>query len=394
VSSGCAHPDRQPALAPSDSAAKVVSTASRTAAPHRPRHQGHADLSTGLYIREDDDLVVDTPLPLILRRTYNSGDGFSRVFGMDATHAGEWWLHGDGDSRIPWADLILADGGRIHFVRISPGDTQETAVLRHDSTPSEFNGATLRWTGAVWEMRFPEGTVAFFSDCQHAGEHCRVLERRDASGHRIVYGRDGSGTLRRMESDGQNITFEYDDRGRIVFAHDTSGHAVWYSYDDRGRLVSATTSERIVRTYEYDDRDNLTCIREPGRVVRNWYDENKRWARQVVGSSDMDPDPYVATARYVVEEGSIVESDFNEGNGLIVNTYNASHYIVSEVLDADSPLPIRFSYNLDSVGNRSNGVTMACVGPGGPIVRTVRVASVHDDAGKEAAIRQGCVRRD
>lgn len=352
------------------------------------------DLSTGVYIREDDDVVVDTPLPLILRRTYNSGDRSSRVFGMDTTHAAEWWLYGDGDSRIPWADLILADGGRIHFVRISPGDTQETAVLRHDSTPTEFNGATLQWTGTVWAMHLPDGGAALFSDCQRAGEHCRVLERRDAGGHRVVYVRDASSTLLRMESDGQYIAFEYDARGRIVFARDASQHAVRYEYDDRGRLVKARTSDGIVRTYEYDDRNNLTCIREPGRIVRNRYDQDNRWAGQFVGSSDLDPDPYVATARYVVEGGSIVESDFDEGSGLLVYRYNAAHYVMSEVLGADGPNPITFSYNLDSASNRPNGVTMACVGPDGPIVRSVPVGSVRDDAGKDAAIRQGCLWRN
>src|SRR5204863_9649853 len=112
---------------------------------HQPRHQGGADISTGLYTREDDDLVVHTPMPVVLRRTYMSGDHRPRQFGIAAMHPGEWWIYGDNDPRIPWGDLILADGGRIRFTRISPGDRQEGAVLRHDSTPSEFNGAILSW---------------------------------------------------------------------------------------------------------------------------------------------------------------------------------------------------------------------------------------------------------
>src|SRR5262249_36416920 len=64
--------------------------------PWRPRHKGGASLSTGIYTRDDDDLVINTPMPLVLHRAYNSGDGFPRQFGRDWTHAGEWWLHGDG----------------------------------------------------------------------------------------------------------------------------------------------------------------------------------------------------------------------------------------------------------------------------------------------------------
>src|SRR5437762_11446906 len=68
--------------------------------PHaawRPLHKGGVDLSTGVYVREDDDLVVDTPLPIVLRRTYNSLDGHPRQFGADTTHPGEWWIHGNSD---------------------------------------------------------------------------------------------------------------------------------------------------------------------------------------------------------------------------------------------------------------------------------------------------------
>ena len=36
-----------------------------------------------------------------------------------------------------------------------------------------------------------------------------------------------------------------------------------------------------------------------------------------------------------MEAGSIVESDFDEGDGLTVQRYNPHHYIISEALDAD-----------------------------------------------------------
>src|SRR5262249_3252587 len=94
----CAIGRRPAAGRPSSSAPADGSSAngSAPAVPHtpwRPRHKGGVDLSTGLYTREDDDLVLDTPMPLVLHRTYNSGDGHPRQFGRDWTHAGEWWLH-------------------------------------------------------------------------------------------------------------------------------------------------------------------------------------------------------------------------------------------------------------------------------------------------------------
>jgi hypothetical protein len=83
-------------------AAVQQSPSATSAAPHtpwRPLHKGGAYLSTGVYIREDDDLVVDTPFPIVLRRTYNSADGHARQFGANATHAGEWWIYGKSDPR-------------------------------------------------------------------------------------------------------------------------------------------------------------------------------------------------------------------------------------------------------------------------------------------------------
>jgi YD repeat-containing protein len=385
---GAQHPGPAP-----DQLARSAPRAAVSHPPWRPLHKGGADLSTGVYIREDDDLVVDTPMPIVLRRTYNSADGHSRQFGTDTTHPGEWWIYGDGDRRVPWGDLILADGGRIHFVRISPGDTQTGAVLRHDSTPTEFNGALLGWTGSRWEMRFRDGSVASFLDCQKASESCSLVERRDPDGHRVAYVRDASGTLRRMESEGRSIAFDYDDHKRIVRAYDTSQRQVSYTYDERGRLVRAAGTDGVVRGYEYDDHNKLVGIREPGRIVQNWFDEAGRWVRQVVKDSDDDADPYVITARYVVENGAIVESSFDEGNGLTVERYNAHHYIVSETIDAESPSRIVFAYDRDAVSNVLNNVTMSCLGSSGPMTRVVQLPPRDADAAKAALIRENCVWR-
>jgi YD repeat-containing protein len=394
ASAACATTDRQTAAAaPADNPVQSVAAAVVSHRPWHPLHKGSADISAGVYTREDDDLVVNTPLPIVLRRTYNSGDGHPRQFGVDTTHPGEWWLYGDGDPGIPWADLVPADGGRIHFVRISPGATQEGAVLRYEGPAGEFNGALLSWSGSRWEMRFRDGSMASFLDCQGARDICWLVERRDPDGHRIAYVRDGSGTLLRMESEGQSIAFDYDDHQRIVRAYDTTQREVSYAYDDRGRLVRATGSDGIVRTYEYDDENNLVGVREPGRILQNWFDDAGRWVRQVVKGSEQDDDPYVATVRYVVEGDTIVESDFNEGAGLTVYRYNLDHDVVSETLDADGPTPIVFTYNLDPVSSISSGVTMSCIGPSGPMTRVVQGASVADEGTKDALIRESCLPR-
>jgi hypothetical protein len=95
-----------------------------------------------------------------------------------------------------------------------------------------------------------------------------------------------------------------------------------------------------------------------------------------------------------VEDGSIVQTDFDEGDGLTVYRYNAHHYIVSEARDADGPAPIVFAYELDPITNASNGVTMSCLGPLGPITKTVQAPSASNRLATDALIRQLCRARN
>jgi hypothetical protein len=113
----------------------------------------------------------------------------------------------------------------------------------------------------------------------------------------------------------------------------------------------------------------------------------------VVKASEDDDDPYVATARYGVEGGSIVESRFDEGDGVTVTRYNARHHVVSETLDADGPAPIAFAYDLDPVSDETTGTTMSCLGPSGPITQTVVLRPYGDHRAKAALIRDNCFRR-
>ena len=394
VSVACLHHGRRPAAnSPASPAAAPVAAPARPTVTYRPVHKGGADISTGLYTRTDDDLVLNTSMPVVLNRTYLSNDHTSRQFGVGAMHDGEWWIRGDSDPGVPWGELILADRGRIRFTRISPGNTQAGAVLRHDTTPTEFNGALLSWNGSLWEMRFRDGALAFFLDCQRQQDVCSVVERRDSAGHSIAFTRDATGRLQRMDSEGQSIAFDYDDHKRIVRAYDTSQHVVRYTYDDKGRLIRASSSDGTTRDYTYDERDGLIGVREPGRILKNWYDESGRWIRQEVRSSDFDNDPYVATARYIVEHDSIVQADFDDGNGVERLQYNARHYIVSDTFDADSPAPITFTYDRDITTNEVKGATISCVGPEGPVTRSAPLTPNGDARGQRLLMRQTCLAR-
>jgi YD repeat-containing protein len=168
---------------------------------------------------------------------------------------------------------------------------------------------------------------------------------------------------------------------------------VLYSYDERGRLVRVASSDGTVRQYEYDAESHLVGVREPGRILRNTFDEAGRWVGQVLKNSEHDDDPYVAKARYVLEDGAIVESEFDEGDGLEVTRYNREHYVVSETLHSDTPAPIVFTYHLDPVSNVPVETSLSCMGASGPVTRSVPMISAADDEAKDRIIRENCTAR-
>src|SRR5262249_15933936 len=199
-------------------------------------HKGHVDIGTGLYIREDDDFFVNGVGRPVMRRTYLSGDHVSRQFGVGTTHSGEWFLRGDA-SNFAWAELMLSDWGRIRFNRVTPGNGFATALFQHASTPGEFFGAYLGWVGWEWVLRFSDGPIAIFKACGPVNHDvCSLIEMRYPGGRTVSYGRDVSGRLTAIRSGEEAILLKYDERGRIVRGRETSGREVTYEYDDRGRL--------------------------------------------------------------------------------------------------------------------------------------------------------------
>lgn len=304
-----------------------------------PLHKGYVDLSMGLYIREDDDLVVPAPFPLVLRRTYESGDDMARPFGLGTTHPGEWWLHGNGDPRIPWAELILANGGRVRFERVSPGHTQADAVLTHTGA-DPFDGTSLRWDGSRWMMSFRDGGGAAFADCPP--NDCSVLERWDADGHRAVYHRDTDGRLLEMASGNGRIWFHYDQQRRVRAVDDTLGRHVDYTYDDRNRLVRADWSDGVVRRYAYNERNQLIGVTEPGRMVSNQFDDAGRVVAHVANFGPAVP-RYELEIAYVGQGRAIAETHVTRNDGSrSVYRFDEQHHSLSESHEP-APSPRRVS---------------------------------------------------
>jgi len=358
------------------------------ARPARALHKGHVDISTGLYIREDDDFVVDGGVPLVLRRTYLSGDRISRPFGIGATHTGEWYLRGDA-TNFSWAELILADGGRITFNRETPGNSFATARFRHAATPTEFYGAELGWVGSEWAMRFTDGRIAIFKSCGPAAHDvCSLVEMRYPGGGSIAYVRDLSGRLTAIRTGNRAISLEYDDTGRIARGRESSGRAVTYGYDSSGRLDRVTTSDGVQRRYTYSDRDEMLSIDEPAWRIENTFADG-RLVKQVTHTDD--PDPYTLEFAYTIVDGKVAANDVTEDDGThTVYRFSDSHYVLSEVWDARGGHPISIAY--DRRDNVSMAMTIRCWTPDGQVIRNAPTGAGWDDSVKRGVIARECRR--
>jgi YD repeat-containing protein len=309
------------------------------ASDYEPVHQGHVDVSTGLYVREDEDIVLGKGLAFVWRRTYLSGDRVSRPFGIGTTHNAEWYLIGD-PQRFAWAELIRDDGSRIHFDRLTPGQSYGNAVYGHTATPTEYYGALLGWTGLGWRLRLRDSRMLSFKECGPGADSvCSLVAMGDADGNRVLFTRNQLGLVKQVNTGSERLTIEYDAQRRIVKAFDTAQHSVDYSYDSKGRLERAS-GNGVVRRYGYGAADELLNVNEPGREIVNRFDADGRLVHQTVRRPNR-PD-YSESFSYTVVDKAVVETNETEYDG--ANTqyrFDENHRIVLESYDRPGAPPIK-----------------------------------------------------
>jgi YD repeat-containing protein len=369
-------------------------------AGYQPLHKGHIDMATGLYEREDEDMVLRDAPSFILRRIYRTRDGQSRAFGVGASDSGDWYLIGDG-STFQWAELILEDGARIHYDRVTSGTSVLNARFEHWSTPTAFYGSQLAWHGSDWIIRERNGTLLTFLSCSPQHGQCALSSIRQRDGLTIRFRRDDTGRLTRIDAGRQWIDFEYGDRGRIAQARDQAGHAVAYTYDLRGRLRQSLDTDGTKRTYEYDDHDRLIRIEEPGRIVENRYDgadmcvwQRVRFPADPAHGLLSEDEPYVFTAAYTMEDGRVRYTDTSETNAPPHRTaFNARGYVASETWDVDTGHAKTITYERNSATGLLMGMTLTCAGGRWHTSRTVSATPATEEQAEQELLATPCVSR-
>ena len=233
------------------SGAMAIGTATPPAKGPHPGGGGDGadpvDLRTGLFVYEKTDLALSDSIPALVKRTY-------RQEITTAMRSGEV-PHSLYDMRL-WTDsgtyqdgnLILPDGGRVPFVRTSPGTSRDGAVLEANTTPGQFFGAKLSYTGPTsynnWSLRLRDGTVYSFDSGRAS-----LRGIQDKYGNKLTITRDPDGTggdgsvTRLTTAHGKWVKFTYDSARRITRARDNGGRTTSYTYDGSGRLATATDAK-------------------------------------------------------------------------------------------------------------------------------------------------------
>jgi YD repeat-containing protein len=353
---------------------------------YQPLHKGHVDLPTGLYVREDEDLVLSESPWFVWRRAYLSNDRIARRMGIGTTHNAEWYLSGDPNT-VQRISLIKEDGTQILFDRTSRGTSYVNAMFVHTHSDTEFYGARLGWTGRKWALRFESGALAIFQACgPDPRESCSLLSLRGPDGSVVQFKRDERRMLRAIDAGTQRITFEYDDQRRVIRASD-GRHTASYSYDHAGRLVRAVV-DGTTRSYSYGSRDEMLLIQEPGRSIENTYDDDLRLARQVVrypGHAD-----YVQLFSYVVEGDKVRETTMTENDGSrTVYRWNDEGRSELEIYESEghSPVMVQFARAADGF---TRSITVFCSNDGRRVTGTADVVDGDEDRAEAELARRLC----
>ena len=278
------------------------------------------DLRYGLFLDRRTEFYNPGQIPLQFTRVLRTQDSRSRAFGIGGNHnlnifpVGNRWP-------FTWMDVILADGGRVHYKRSNWGVGYWDATdSESNSGRSEFSGSKVSWNWPGWKLVEPGRRTYYFPDGGHLErpEQSALLAVEDSQGNWLNLPRDSAGNLIRAHSPdggsfgGNELDFEYDEKNRITRAWDRNSHHVDYSYDPNGRLVRVKELDGQVTDYSYDAKNRMITVMQNGNLIlTNEYDAADRVIRQTL------PDGRAYTFKYWLDHaGQVVAADARDSAGL------------------------------------------------------------------------------
>ncbi|MBI2526320.1 MAG: Ig-like domain-containing protein [Candidatus Rokubacteria bacterium] len=313
------------------------------------------DPATGLFVLEKTDLIVPDVIPIVLMRTYRPG-GLTRQFGAGANHPYFMFLVGEAVTYSS-ADLVRADGSKIHYVRTSPGTGQTDAVMEHTATPTAFDKSQLAWnaTRAGWDITLRDGTVYEFAGAAPApGPPLTGI--RDRWGNRLTIEYAVSRQIKRITTPSWRwLEFTYTTTDLITQARDHAGRVVNYEYDGFNRLTAVVDAGggRTEYTWDPGGADRMLTLKDARGIVflTNEYDAANRVTRQ----TQADGTSYQLA--YTLDlDGKIVQTDITNPRGDVRRlTFNAAGYPLTHTAASGTPLAQTTTYVRDTA-NRPTSI--------------------------------------
>lgn len=313
------------------------------------------DLGTGLFVYEKTDVVLPDVIPIVLTRTYRQSDpNTPRPFGMAASHSYAWFIIGDSEE-FSYAELILADGSRVYYDRISEGTGYQDAVLEHTATPTIFYKSQLTFVGGSWRIELKDGTRFYF----FKEPIPRLTKIEDRLGNVMTFDY-ASGEISKITSPNNRwIELSYNTDGFIGSITDNIGRSVLYQYDSYDRLWKVTDMEGHITEHSYyGSSDRMHTIKD-GRGVTfltNEYDPvNYRITKQTLG----DPSNvflFDYTEHPTTEK--IIEAEVTDPRGYVRHfEFNADGYVTSDTLAQGTPEGQTVTYEREAGSNFILSVT-------------------------------------
>ena len=305
-----------------DATRQDLDIAAPTAFGHPPT-TGYAvdpvNTSTGNFVETESDLAFAGACgALELTRTYNSVNDRSGAFGRGWSSWTEAGLRFDDESAI----FVMPDGREITFPRLGTGWDRAVGeslwlAAEEDTLVVSGNDGT-RW-------RFSrEGLLVERSTGPGTGVH---LEWASTSvGVRLV---------RLSHERDRAIDLQWDD-DRVVGLRGSDGREVSYSFDDAGRLVAATTPLGT-REYRWNDAGIVSAVIDADGVieVENLYDGQGRVTRQRTAHGRLVRFVYLPGRVTVVsdEDGSRSNTWIADERGRLVGVVDADEHRQSMAYD-------------------------------------------------------------
>jgi YD repeat-containing protein len=244
------------------------------------------DLRYGLFLDRRTEFYVPGKMPLQFTRVMRTQDSRSRAFGIGGNHSLNIFPVGN---RWPFTtmDLVMADGGRVHYKRSNWGfGYWDAAYSESDFGNGKFSNSTISWDWPGWKLVQWSGTTYYFPDGGgiERPEQAALIGIRDREGNALGLQRDQAGNLLQAASSTRGrLNFKYDDHNRVSHIRDAGGDSFDYSYDSGGRLATVRDADGRVTEYSYDAENRMITIMQNGNLIlRNDYDSGGRVIRQTL----------------------------------------------------------------------------------------------------------------